>query len=77
MPAFQRFVRNMTGLEPRGFTIDPDEVRMHARMHATDLVQARLRCCQSLKDPADWLQARVKQSWKHGLYVHAMRGCGS
>ncbi len=27
MPAFQRFVQNMTGLAPRGFTVDPDEVR--------------------------------------------------
>lgn len=26
MPAVRRFVRNMTGLEPRGFTVDPDEV---------------------------------------------------
>lgn len=26
MPAFQRFVKNMTGLQPKGFTVDPDEV---------------------------------------------------
>ncbi|BDA40814.1 Chaperone protein dnaK [Coccomyxa sp. Obi] len=25
MPAFQRFVKNMTGLQPKGFTVDPDE----------------------------------------------------
>ena len=27
MPAFKRFVRNMTGLEAKGTAIDPDEVR--------------------------------------------------
>ena len=26
MPAVQRFVRNMTGLQPREFVVDPDEV---------------------------------------------------
>lgn len=26
MPAFQRFVTNMTGLQPKGFAVDPDEV---------------------------------------------------
>ncbi len=26
MPAFQHFVKNMTGLQPRGSTVDPDEV---------------------------------------------------
>jgi molecular chaperone DnaK (HSP70) len=26
MPAFQRFVKNMTGLQPKEFTVDPDEV---------------------------------------------------
>ena len=30
MPAFQRFVKNMTGLEPKGFTVDPDEVGGHS-----------------------------------------------
>ena len=29
MPAFQRFVKNMTGLQPKGFTVDPDEVCSH------------------------------------------------
>ncbi len=27
MPAFRRFVRNMTGLEAKGAAVDPDEVR--------------------------------------------------
>ena len=27
MPAFNRFVRNMTGLEAKGAAVDPDEVR--------------------------------------------------
>ena len=36
MPAFLRFVKNMTGLEPKGFTVDPDEVQGPA--HCTPLV---------------------------------------
>jgi len=31
MPAFQCFVTNMTGLQPKGFTVDPDEVSFHLR----------------------------------------------
>lgn len=31
MPAFRRFVRNMTGLEAREGAIDPDEVRSAIR----------------------------------------------
>ena len=27
MPAFRRFVRNMTGLDAKGAAVDPDEVR--------------------------------------------------
>ena len=27
MPAFRRFVENMTGLQPRGTLVDPDEAR--------------------------------------------------
>ena len=32
MPAFKRFVRNMTGLEAKGATVDPDEVLLPAVM---------------------------------------------
>jgi len=31
MPAFRRFVRNMTGLEPAGANVDPDLVRSRGR----------------------------------------------
>ena len=45
MPAFQRFVENMTGLEPRGSPVNPDEVRWSLpviRLHADGSRKSRL-----------------------------------
>ena len=36
MPAFRRFVRNMTGLEAKGAAVDPDEVRLRRHLCGAD-----------------------------------------
>ena len=54
MPAFRRFVRNMTGLEPAGEGVDPDQVGAVAQPRVFTstllLIMRTRRQMQSLKD---------------------------
>jgi hypothetical protein len=73
MPAFRRFVRNMTGLEPAAANVDPDLVRSRGRpacsqggrssaepRHdacAASSSHVRARAPASLAELGDWLEA--------------------
>ena len=54
MPAFKRFVRNMTGLETKGAAVDPDEVR------PSSLYWLKLPAALSLCMP---LRTRLAAAW--------------
>ena len=64
MPAFKRFVRNMTGLEAKGATVDPDEVHLSSCYGKAPEAFHFICCCaQRSQQHGVIVKARLERWW--------------
>ena len=72
MPAFNRFVRNMTGLEAKGAAVDPDEVRPSSCTGEAPEAFCFACCCAPGLQQHVVVAAAGLQRWWCPLSLHAL-----